>query len=365
MSRSLAGVMEGAWTRAIIEGRAELDVKRVRLRHGYGETVFDLVVSPDGMRCAILTATEDGQASEASAMGWDLEQGARTDALSGAGIARHGHAAFSADGRWIAVPVNGGVVLWDRTGTGEQRLLSTPRPDDGCQVAAFHPGSSRVAGGSVNGEVFLWDIDESAPKHALRATREPICGLCYHPDGSRIAVSTQYEGLQIWDLSGARRIATLASSGMLTRVAFSPDGQRVAAGSVSGAVLFADAGGGERVSWLEGHKEAVSSVAFSPDGALLASGGHDGFVRFWDASSGEGRGKLSMKALLRRHASRIVTNDSGAEGDDEDEDEDLEDEETDVPPHAVSVVAWTADPVRFIVACAMGTIWCWRTSIAP
>ena len=30
------------------------------------------------------------------------------------------------------------------------------------------------------------------------------------------------------------------------------------------------------------------------------------------------RGKLGMKALIRRHASRIVTNDSGAEGDDED-----------------------------------------------
>jgi WD40 repeat protein len=74
-----------------------------------------------------------------------------------------------------------------------------------------------------------------------------------------------------------------------TPVGYSPDGSTLAIGSDDGGVLICDAGTGQPVRTLQGHRSRVYAVLYDGLTHQLVTGAADRTIRLWDADRGEQR----------------------------------------------------------------------------
>lgn len=116
--------------------------------------------------------------------------------------------------------------------------------------------------------------------------------VAWSPDGSRLASGSADATVRVWDPASGEvvdlhnRKVKVAGSYLpfdpIYSVAWSPDSSRLVYGwknKITGPGV---------PRWLEGHTDDVRSVAWSPDGRWLASGAYlDKNIRVWDASSGK------------------------------------------------------------------------------
>ena len=134
--------------------------------------------------------------------------------------------------------------------------------------------------------------------------RESNGPFAFSPDGRRIASGSSDGSLQIWDVeSGALLVKSLnGHSGAIHSIAFSPNGERIVSGSQDKTLRLWDAATGTPGKSLSGHNEAIYSVAFSPDSTRIVSASGDKTLRLWDASTGA---PLGMP--LEGHSGEVVS----------------------------------------------------------
>ena len=126
---------------------------------------------------------------------------------------------------------------------------------------------------------------------------ESVNALSFSPNGSRLASGSDDETLRLWDGATGAPIATLEGhSDYVRSLSFSPDSSRLASGSEDKTVRLWDGTTGSPIATLEGHSESVTSLSFSPDGSRLASGSLDKTVRLWDGATG------ALIATLESHS---------------------------------------------------------------
>ncbi|KAF7967919.1 hypothetical protein HWV62_32533 [Athelia sp. TMB] len=198
--------------------------------------------------------------------------------------------AFSPDGLRIASGSEDGFVrVWDAE-TGALIAAPFEGHTEGVISVTFSPDGQWIASGSYDESVCVWNAETGAlnPKPFAGHT-DSVNSVAFSPDGQRIASGSSDESVRIWDPQTGALIAGpfQGHTNGVKAVAFSPDGRRIASGSSDKSVRVCDAETGALVAGpFKGHTGMIYSVAFSPDGEHIVSGSRDQRVRVWDADTG-------------------------------------------------------------------------------
>ncbi len=154
-------------------------------------------------------------------------------------------------------------------------------------TVAWSPDGQRIASGSTDGTVQVWDASNGGNAYAYHGHASSVNAVAWSPDGQRITSGSTDGTVQVWDASNGGNAYTYhGHAGFVNAVAWSPDGKYIASGSSDQTVQVWDASNGGNAYTYRGHAGFVNAVAWSPDGKYIASASTDQTVQVWDASNG-------------------------------------------------------------------------------
>ena len=178
--------------------------------------------------------------------------------------------------------------------------------------------NDRIAIGKQDGMIQLWDVATRKKLSTLRGhvdlplqpldkpvqrmfKKNWVLAVAFSPDGTRLASGSTDTTVRLWNTTGDRDSMILQKhTGATNVLAFSPDGKTLASGSTDKTVQLWDTTHGEPIATLTGHINGIAALAFSPDGRTLVSGSTDGAIRFWDIET-----ETPLENLITGHTQSI------------------------------------------------------------
>ncbi|KAI1088308.1 quinon protein alcohol dehydrogenase-like superfamily [Rostrohypoxylon terebratum] len=202
--------------------------------------------------------------------------------------------AFSPDGKYLAACANQAYIWHISTGKCTATFGDSEHQLTGLALA---PNGTRLATGTVQGQIILWDVATGEGSVVGNHDGER-CTVAFSPNGSQLASGSGFEGdpegdcntVKLWDISSKVCTTLGGHRGAIRTVVFSPNGCQIASSSNSSSsdytIKLWDIATG-KCTIFEDSTSGVRSLAFSPDGRQLASGCFDGTIRLWNIETGE------------------------------------------------------------------------------
>jgi WD40 repeat protein/serine/threonine protein kinase/DNA-binding SARP family transcriptional activator len=206
-----------------------------------------------------------------------------------------GSSAISPDWTRLALgSKDGKVEVWDLE--TNQQMVSLSNLGDNFVTVDFSPDSNQLLTLRFdNGTGTLWALTENGAEAVVTGIDpggSAVAHAAFSPDGKRLLTSGPSPvEVVLWDLEASlatgtgQRLATFegGEAGFVVSLAFSPDSQTVATTTQNGIVLVWNISGEqpEELYRLNGHAKFLLDIVFSPDGAQLATASGDGTARLW------------------------------------------------------------------------------------
>jgi WD40 repeat protein/transcriptional regulator with XRE-family HTH domain len=203
---------------------------------------------------------------------------------------------------WAAAGRRGEVRLWREF--GQTLHLAWQAHTDIVMSLAFSPDERRLASGSFDGSVKLWDVESRALLWSGRHPKSTLC-LALAPDGQLLASGGADGTVRCWEAQLGTPVQELPHPGAVFALAWSPDGRLLASGDTLGTIrLWQRQPSGPARLWqaLEAHSNWVRGLAFAPDGRLLASASWDSSVKLWEWGEA---GRLRLRQRLLGHTGQV------------------------------------------------------------
>jgi WD40 repeat protein len=158
---------------------------------------------------------------------------------------------------------------------------------DSVRAVTFSPDGSKLATGSMDQTVRLWDVRTGTVLAELRGHTGGVRTVAFSPDGTRLASGSMDQTVRLWDPHTGAALAELSGHNhWVSAMTFSPDGTRLATGSMDGGIRLWDAHLRPGALVLKGTKTVVAAVAFGPDGTRLLARDDTGALYAWDRTTG-------------------------------------------------------------------------------
>lgn len=199
------------------------------------------------------------------------------DSVMGPALAPVTCLALSLDGAWMASgSIDNLVSLW-AAGSGDREKVFSGH-EGAVMAVAFSPDSAILASAGVDKSVRLWDVETRQPLVTLGGARNQIMAIAFSPARDLFAAGDRAyprSTVYLWDAyTGELKAQFNQISGNLASLTFSPDGSLLAVGASNGIVEVWDVYGGQRLATLQAPganpDQLVAAVTFSDDGTLLA-----------------------------------------------------------------------------------------------
>ncbi len=173
------------------------------------------------------------------------------------------------------------------------RPRSAIHPPGEVTCLALQAGGQRIAAGSTDQRIFIWDLVASPTNDAI--ARTPISApvpvtraLAFDPSGEHLAAASGDHRIRVFRLKGGQMLKTLEGhQGMIRALAVSPDSRMLYSAGFDGSARAWRFPAGPMLRQVQHGGSAIGSggeiftMALGSGGTHLLTGGGDGIVRAW------------------------------------------------------------------------------------
>jgi eukaryotic-like serine/threonine-protein kinase len=211
---------------------------------------------------------------------WDPDTGAqiaslKNDAMEGAALS------VSADGRWLAATGGDRLDVFETAGWQQVATIAGPR----IQSIAFDPAGQRLAVGTYDGAVAIFEIPSGTRVRSLREAGASVDAVAFSSDGARVAAGTRDGTELVWDAtSGGLRAQFHPHRDKIYTVEFSRSGDLLLSAGADGSAVISSLETGMPVARLEGPTGLVFAAHFDAESRRVVGASWDGTARIWDAA---------------------------------------------------------------------------------
>src|SRR5262249_6946222 len=128
--------------------------------------------------------------------------------------------------------------LWAPGGDASQQGAALPGKAPAFFALSIAADGKRLAAGTGQGHVFLWELGGEVPPPAVLRWASPVGGVAFPPDGRTVASCHQDGRVILWGVATGKESRSWQFPGKVSKVAFAPDGRHLATANANGTVCI-------------------------------------------------------------------------------------------------------------------------------